>query len=277
MDMEKRLLGRTGVEATILGLGGEGVLRTFGHGREAQRVINRALDLGIAYCESARAYAGSEEYYGQALGERRKDIFLTSKSHARDRKGAEAHLAATLRNMKTDYLDLWQVHDVRTEEDLEEIFGPRGAIEAFSSARQKGLVRFVGVTGHHDPDIITRCLELFPFDTVLLPVNPAEAISRGFLETVVPTAVQKHMGIIAMKVYLRGLAGRLPWYAGMEPFFRFALSQPVTLAVIGADTVEQLDENVAYARRFEPMAPDEQEALVRAVSPYARQLMYYKP
>jgi len=166
---------------------------------------------------------------------------------------------------------------VRTEEDLEEIFGPRGAIEAFSSARQKGLVRFVGVTGHHDPDIITRCLELFPFDTVLLPVNPAEAISRGFLETVVPTAVQKHMGIIAMKVYLRGLAGRLPWYAGMEPFFRFALSQPVTLAVIGADTVEQLDENVAYARRFEPMAPDEQEALVRAVSPYARQLMYYKP
>src|SRR5208337_2238287 len=120
-----------------------------------------------------------------------KDIFLTSKSHARDRQGAEAHLAATLRNMKTDCLDLWQVHDVRTEEDLEEIFGPGGAIEAFASAKQKGAVRFLGVTGHHDPDIILRCLDLFPFDTVLLPANPAEEVSRGFLETVVPAAVQK--------------------------------------------------------------------------------------
>jgi aryl-alcohol dehydrogenase-like predicted oxidoreductase len=106
MELKTRPLGKTGVQTTILGLGGEGVLRTTGRGKEAYSLINRALDLGITYCESARAYAGSEEYYGLALRERRKNVFLTSKSHARDKKGAEAHLAATLRNMKTDYLDL---------------------------------------------------------------------------------------------------------------------------------------------------------------------------
>ncbi|MGD0658917.1 MAG: aldo/keto reductase [Syntrophorhabdales bacterium] len=277
MELKTRPLGRTDVRTTILGLGGEGVLRTTGHGKEAYRVINRALDLGITYCESARAYAGSEEYYGLALRERRKEIFLTSKSHARDKRGAEGHLATTLRNMKTDYLDLWQVHDVRTEEEIREIFGPGGAIEAFAAAKEQGSIRFVGVTGHHDPRITLRCLDLFPFDTVLLPVNPGEALSDGFVKTVIPAATKKGMGIIGMKVYFRGLAARLPWYDGMEPFFRFALSQGLTLAVIGADTVEQIEENVAFARAYTTMAPDEQEVLVQAVSPYARELMYYRP
>src|SRR6185369_8541735 len=124
MGIPKRILGRTGVEVTALGLGGEGVLRTFGLEREAYNLINRAIDLGITYCESARAYDGSESYYGKALGERRDEIFLTSKSHARDKTAAKAHLHATLRNMKTGHLDLWQVHDVRSRDDINEIFGP---------------------------------------------------------------------------------------------------------------------------------------------------------
>ena len=128
MDIPKRKLGKTGVEVTILGLGGEGVLRTDGYEKEAYALINKAIDLGINYFESARAYSGSEGYYGLALKERRQEIFLNSKSHARDKKGALQHLHETLKNMKTDYLDLWQVHDVRTEEDIEEIFGrERGA------------------------------------------------------------------------------------------------------------------------------------------------------
>jgi predicted aldo/keto reductase-like oxidoreductase len=135
----------------------------------------------------------------------------------------------------------------------------------------------VDVTGHHDPRITLRCLDLFPFDTVLLPVNPAEVLSDGFVKTVIPAATRKGMGIIGMKVYFRGLAGRLPWYKGMEPFFGFALSQPVALTVIGADTVEQVEENIAFARMYTAMTPDEQEALVQTVSPHARELMYYKP
>jgi aryl-alcohol dehydrogenase-like predicted oxidoreductase len=277
MKIQRRKLGKTGVDVTLLGLGGEGVLRTFGYDDEAYALINRALDLGINYFESARAYSGSETYYGKALRDRRKEIFLTSKSHARDRKGALEHLQETLRNMKTDHLDLWQVHDVRTDNDIKEIFGPRGAIEAFAEAKQKGLTRFIGVTGHHAPEILKKCISLFDFDTVLLPVNPAEPHYKSFLEEVVPFAKQKGMGIIGMKVYFRGFAAKIPWYQSMEPFLHFALSQPVSTVVIGCDSILQLEENVLFAMKFTPMPNAEMRDLIGKVKPFSRQLMYYKP
>jgi aryl-alcohol dehydrogenase-like predicted oxidoreductase len=276
MEIPKRKLGKTGVEVTMLGLGGEGVLRTYGHEREAYSLINRALDLDINYFESARAYSGSEAYYGRALKERRKDIFLTSKSHARDKQGALTHLKETLRNMKTDHLDLWQVHDVRTEDDVEQIFGPAGALQAFIEAKEKGLTRFIGVTGHHDPDIVIKCIELFDFDTVLLPINPAEPFYKSFLDKVIPIAREKQMGIIGMKVYLRGLAAELPWSDTLEPFLHFALSQPVTTVVVGCDSIEQLEENVTFAARFKPMPKKQMKTLMEKIKPSARQLLHYK-
>ena len=277
MELPKRKLGRTGIEVPILGLGGEGVLRTFGYEKEAFALINRAIDLGIRYFESARAYSGSESYYGLALVERRKDIFLASKSHARDKKGALAHLQETLKNMKTDHLDLWQVHDVRTMDDVQAIFGPDGAIEAFIEAKNKGMTRFIGVTGHHDPSITRQCIEKFDFDTVLVPVNPAEAMYKGFIEEIIPLANERQMGIIAMKVYFRGLIARISEFTSMEPFFRFALSQPITTAVIGCDDLAQLEENISLARSFRPMGDEEMKELEDLVSPYAQKLMYYKP
>jgi predicted aldo/keto reductase-like oxidoreductase len=276
VNIPKRTLGKTGFAATIMGLGGEGVLRTFGYEQKAYQLINRAIDLGINYFESARAYSGSESYYGLALRERRKDLFLTSKSHARDKQGALAHLQETLTNMKTDHLDLWQVHDVRTDEEVKEIFGPRGALEAFREARDKGLVRFIGVTGHQDPLVTKRCIEMFDFDTVLIPVNPAEPFYKSYIDTVIPVASSKGMGIIAMKIYFRGFATRIPGFTGMEPFFRFALSQPVSTAVIGCDDLRQLEENVSFASSFTPMSKREEDELLEFVAPYARQLMYYK-
>ena len=276
MAIPVRRLGRTGRDVTIFGLGGEGVLRTFGHEKEASRLINRALDLGVTYFESARAYSGSESYYGLALKERRREIFLTSKSHNRDKKGAMEHLHETLRNMKTDHLDLWQVHDVRTDDEVEEIFGKGGAIEAFSEAREQGLVRFIGVTGHHDPQIIRKCIERFDFDTVLMPVNPAEPHHNSFISQVLPLAVEREMGVIAMKVYFRGAAARIaPGQLGL--FYRYALSHPVTTAVIGCDSAEQLEENVAFASSFAPLTEDEKDLLSSQLAPVARQVMYYKP
>jgi aryl-alcohol dehydrogenase-like predicted oxidoreductase len=276
MALLKRRLGKTGIDVTILGLGGEGVLRTFGRDKEAYALINRAIDLGISYFESARAYSGSETYYGGALSERRNDIFLTSKSHARDRKSALAHLHETLQNMKTDHLDLWQVHDVRTMEDIEMIFGPGGAIEAFIDAKEKGMTRFIGVTGHQDPKIIRQCIERFDFDTVLLPINPAEPTYKSFIDEIIPLANEREMGIIAMKVYFRGFAERIPGYTGMKPFYRFALSHPITTAVIGCDDLPQLEENAEFARSFMPMKDEEMQDLKDLVAPHARQLMYYK-
>jgi aryl-alcohol dehydrogenase-like predicted oxidoreductase len=276
MIIPTRKLGRTGVDVTILGLGGEGILRTHGNNSQAVELINRALDLGLNYFESARAYDGSESYYGEALRERRNQIFLTSKSHARSKKEALLHLHQTLSNMKTDHLDLWQIHDVRDDADIDEIFGPDGALEAFIEAKGKGLIRFIGITGHQSPAILKACIKQFDFDTVLMPVNAAEPSALSFISDVIPVAVEKGMGIIGMKVYFRGLATKIPGVENLRPFYNFSVSQQVSTVVIGCDNLHQLEENAAYARLFEPLSTREQQQLVEFTEPFAKQLMYYK-
>jgi aryl-alcohol dehydrogenase-like predicted oxidoreductase len=275
MKLPRRILGSTGEEVTALGLGGEGVLRTFGQEAEAYRVIRAAFDAGIRYFESARAYSGSEAYLGRGLQGLRDQIFLTSKSHGRSRAEAEEHLHITLKNLQTDHLDLWQVHDVRSPEDLNIIFGPGGALEAFIRAREQGKTRFIGVTGHHDPAILRQALDLYDFDTVLLPVNPAEPHHASFLP-LAQEAAARGMGVIGMKVLCRGLLPQL-YDDSLPLFIHYALSQPVSAIVIGADTVEQVKELGQAASEFESQPRELQQRLEETVNPYARKLMYYKP
>ena len=253
-------------------------MRTFDHERQAQAVIEAALAAGINYFETARAYSGSEAYLGRGLKGHRDGIFLTSKSHGRTFKEAMAHLSITLKNLDTDYLDLWQVHDIRTMDEVEALGAPGGALEAFHHARERGWVRFIGVTGHHDPEVLRRALTLYEFDTVLLPVNPAEPQQASFLP-LAREAMAKGMGVIAMKTLCRG---QLPQLA-QEPdlvikeLLAYALSQSVTLAVVGADSAKQVEQLAAAVRDFKRMTQEEQRLLEEAVAPYARQLMYYKP
>lgn len=278
MTLPQRTLGRTGYAATRLGLGGEGVLRTFGQDRQAQAVIEAALAAGINYFETARAYSGSEAYLGRGLKGHRDRIFLTSKTHGRTFNEAMAHLTITLKNLNTDYLDLWQIHDIRSLDEVEAIGAPGGALEALHHARGRGWVRFIGITGHHDPAVLRQALERYEFDTVLLPVNPAEPHHASFLP-VAQEALARGMGVIAMKTLCRG---QLPQMAEepetlVKELLAYALSQSVTLAVVGADSVAQVRELATAARDFVPMTLAEQQALEEAVAPIARQLMYYKP
>src|SRR4030043_530823 len=275
-NLQKRPLGKTGVEVTILGLGGEGALRTFGQEDEAVSLIQRAIDLGVTYFESARAYSGSESYYGMALKERRREIFLASKSHERTGDGALKHLETTLGAMKTDYLDLWMIHDVRTTKDLDVIFGPKGASKAFEAAKRNKLARFIGISGHRNPTIISRALDLFPFDAVLMPVNPAEPHYWSFLSEVLPKAQAKGIGILGMKTLSRGVCVKIFGAESAENFLRFALTQPISTAVVGCETIEQLEMNVRIARSFQPMPKKDQDILLSRVKSYARELMYYK-
>jgi aryl-alcohol dehydrogenase-like predicted oxidoreductase len=278
MTLPRRTLGSTGHQVTILGLGGEGVLRTFGYDHQAEAVIQAALEAGIRYFETARAYSGSEAYLGRSLKGHRDQIFLTSKSHGRTFNEAMAHLSITMHNLNTDYLDLWQIHDVRTMDEVEALGAPSGVLEAMHHAQERGWVRFIGITGHHDPEVLRRALALYEFDTVLLPVNPAEAHHASFLP-LAQEAMAKGMGVIAMKTLCRG---QLPQLAE-EPdqlvveLLAYALSQPVSLAVVGADSEAQVRQLAAAARDFVPMTPEEQNRLEAAVGPLARQLMYYKP
>lgn len=274
--LPKRQLGKTGVEISILGLGGEGILRTHEREEEAVALIHRALDLGITYFESARAYAGSESYYGIALQERRKEIFLASKSHERTGDGALKHLETTLKNMKTTFLDLWMIHDVRSPKDVEQIFAPKGAMKAFEAAKRNKLVRFLGISGHRNPNVLLRALNLFPFDVVLMPVNPAEPHYWSFLETVLPKAKDKGMGILGMKTLSRGICVKIFGEESVENFLCYAMTQPISAAVVGCDTPEQLERNVRIAQSFQPMSQRDQDIILNKVKSYARELMYYK-
>lgn len=277
MEIPRRRLGRTGEEVSALGLGGEGVLRTYGREREAHELVRQALDLGVTYFESARAYAQSEQYLGQALGPDRNRVFLATKSHNRRARGARAHLDESLALLRTDRVDLWFVHDVRAEGDLEAIAAPGGALETLVRAREAGQVRFLGVSGHQSPDVLARALRLFPFDCVLLPVNPAEGPAGSFADAVLPLARDQDLGVVAMKTLCRGLLARLPGWAGPGPFLDYALSTAgVAVASVGCDDPAQLRANAEAAAAHRPLAAPAREALERQAFPYRRQLIYYR-
>lgn len=245
-----RPLGRTGEEVTIFGLGGEGVLRTHGRSDEAMAVIHRALDLGVNYCDSAPAYSGCLDYLGEALGDRRQQVILASKTHVRTRDDSLRLLDETLKRLRTDHLDLWQLHDLRTPADLDRIFSPHGAMQALLEARDEGRVRFLGITGHHDPAILLEAMRRFEFDTVLVALNAADRHRLPFTETVLPAAAAGGMGVIAMKVYG---GGPLVGQGGLKPeqAMTHTLSLPgVSMVIIGCSTPGEVEENARIAREF---------------------------
>ena len=257
-----RPLGRTGQDVTIFGLGGEGILRTHGEMARALPVITKALDLGVTYFDTAPAYASSRDYYGAALGERRKQIFLASKTSERSRDGSLRILDDSLRRLRTDHLELWQLHDLRTRDDLEQIFSADGAIHALTQAREEGRVRFLGITGHHDPAILMEAMQRFDFDTVLVALNCADLTRLSFSRTVLAEAAQRKMGVIAMKVYSAGLLVGPGGSCSPSLALRYALSlEGVSLAIIGCHTPEQVEENVLVARNFKPMPDADMRAL----------------
>jgi aryl-alcohol dehydrogenase-like predicted oxidoreductase len=258
--MPERLLGNTGVQVPILGLGGAGQTPLSWNGAEDKAValIQRALELGIRYFDTAADYGPSEDYLGKVLPSYRQGIFLASKTAARDRDGAWRELERSLKRLQTDYLDLWQLHHVSYEPELEQIFTSNGAIGALEAAKEQKLVRFVGITGHHEPAIISEGLRRYAFDTTLIPVNAADKHHpRPFIPHLLPLAQQKNVGVIAMKVPAYGRLFKPGVLDGMHQALGYTLSQSgVHCAVIAAETIEQLESNVRVAQAFEPL--DEQ-------------------
>jgi predicted aldo/keto reductase-like oxidoreductase len=274
--LPSRPLGRTGKEVSIFGLGGEGILRTHGETEKAVKVIQRALELGVTYCDTAPAYASSRDYYGAVLGERRSQIFLASKTHDRTRDGSLRLLDDSLIRLRTDYLDLWQLHDLRTRADLDRIFAKGGALEALVEARDEGRVRYLGLTGHQDPAILAQAMERFDFDTVLVALNAADIHRLSFIRGVLPLAAQKRMGVIGMKVCSQGkLLGRSG--LSMQEAMGYTLSlSGVSTVIIGCQTPEEVEENVRIAREFQAFNATQMQALERRTREKAGAYTYYK-
>ena len=260
-----RALGRTGVKVTAIGLGGYhlGILKDE---NEAVRLVHEAIDAGVTFMDNAWEYhdGRSEELMGRAIAERRQEVFLMSKvcTHGRDRHEAMRQLEDSLRRLKTDYLDLWQIHEVVYENDPERHFAAGGVIEALEQARQQGKVRFVGFTGHKSAEIHLKMLAYeYPFDTCQLPLNVLDGTFRSFEQKVLPELERQGIAAIGMKSMGGSGAMVKAGVVTAEEALQYAMSLPVATTISGFLSLATLQRNLAVARNFTPMSADEMQAL----------------
>jgi len=259
-DIPTRTFGQTGERLTIIGQAG-GRFPLVGDKEDARAIVRRAYELGINYFDNARSYwdGHSEEVYGDVLPQWRKQIFLTTKTVGRTRKAAEADLELSLRALKTDYLDLWQIHSVAEMSDVDQIFAPGGAIEAFEAAKKAGKCRFFGFTGHHDPHVHLEMLKRYDkYDTILMPLHAADPAYLSFEKLVLPVAVGRRMGIQAMKSTANA---KLLQDLSVKECLSYALSLPVHCLAVGCTTIGQIEDDVRIARSFRQLDETQMGAL----------------
>ncbi len=255
-DIPTRVYGKTGVRVSLIAQGGAR-MDLQPDVPTAAAHIRRMYDLGLTYFDCARSYWGgkAEEAYGIGLQGVRKNVFLTSKTTRKTRQEAEQELAVSLKTLKTDYLDIWQMHDVRTKADIDTILGPGGAMEAFEAAKKAGKCRFIGFTGHFDPETHAALLKAYDrWDSVLMPVHAADHAYLSFEKTALPVAVEKGIGIQAIKVFCKAFLLRA---LSPRECLTYVLSMPVHVAICGAGTQGQMEDNIRTAQSFKPLGQDE--------------------
>jgi uncharacterized protein len=275
-SLPKRELGRTGVRVSVLAFGGGShfLSRVGGEEEKVEELIHRALELGINYFDTAAGYTLrphqrlSETYYGRILSPVRDRIFLSSKAQDRDREGLLRSVDKSLELLKTDHLDLIQMHGLSSLDELDRIERPGGALKALRELREQKVVRFFGATGHYNPKVLLEAVRRFDIDTLLISLNAAQSSHplsmtpgkplAGFEEEVLPAATEKGIGVIAMKVMgQQSLVGDGAGKAPPEELIRYVLSLPIAAAEIGHTSIEILEQNVAAARNFTPMSSAE--------------------
>ena len=247
--MEKRRLGRTGMEVTCIGFGALPMQRCTME--EAGEVLHKALDSGINFIDTARAYTDSEEKIGRHISSRRSEYYLATKSLKRTKEGMAKDIDTSLRLMQTDYIDLYQIHNVKKREEYEQAMGPGGALEALKEAQQAGKIRFIGITGH-DYDLLVEGIKTNEFATVQAPFN---AVEPKPLAKLFPLAKEMDIGRIVMKPLGGGqIENRVL-------ALRYILAQDITVAIPGMDHPDHVKENLAAANPIRPLTAEEKAVL----------------
>ncbi len=256
-DLPTTTFGKTGVKVSVIAQGGAR-MDLHPDVQAAAAHVRRMYELGITYFDCARSYwnGRSEEAYGIGLQGVRKNVFLTTKTTKRTAKDADQELETSLRLLQTDHLDLWQMHSVENQGDIDKILGPGGAMEAFERAKKAGKCRFIGFTGHFDPEAHAALLKAYKnWDTVLMPVHAADHAYLSFEKTALPVAREYGLGVQAIKVFCKAFLLR-----SLSPTecLRYVLSQPgVHVAVCGAGTQGQMEDNIRTVQSFKKMTDAE--------------------
>jgi uncharacterized protein len=272
-------LGKSGLKVSKFCLGGYH-MRVKGEETGVQ-IIHRAIDLGVNFFDSANHYhkGESDKTYGVALkGARRQKVLLMSKAQLRDRDSAMRQLEETLERMQTDYLDLWQCHEVSRQDEVDKILAPAGALEAFVAAKKQGKVRHIGFTGHHDPAVHQRLLDSFDgWETVQMPINLIDPHYLSFRTSVLPNARKKKLGVLAMKSNAIGQITKNN-IATIDECLRFTLTQNIDVLVSGVETLDQLEHNVGLVKNFKRMSEQEVSSILDRTKkgPYGSKIETYK-
>jgi uncharacterized protein len=300
--MPTRNLGKTGYKVGIFSLGGQATLERANNFDVAVPIIERALDLGVNYIDTSSIYGGperwSEQYVGKVMAQRRNEAFLATKTKERTRDGSMRMIEKSLELLHTDHVDLWQLHDIGTMTDVNEVFAKGGALEALLEMQQQKVVRFLGITGHYRPEALIECMNRHDFDAILMAMNAADPHHYSFNDKLLPLAVEKQMGIIGMKIPGRGrilstwtppsieqqkhswegmtIQTDKPGTLKMREAMYYTLSRPVSTVIIGCDTVAQLEENVQLAREFTPLSDGQQTELVARAEPCAKPSLFFR-
>lgn len=265
--MPQRPLGQTGWNASLLTLGG---VRwdTLLNDEEAVALVHRALALGVNIFDTAAAYGNgeSERKLGIALEGHRQNIWLNTKIMDRTYDGAKRQIETSLQRLRTDYVDLMFVHSLDNEEQYHQIMAPHSVLKAIEEFRDAGHIRHIGVSGHWVKDVQARIIQEYPFDAVLFPAGLFNlAYQYNFLETVLPVARARNMAVLGMKIYG---AGRIQHVQSIEPYLRYSLNQDIDTAIIGCDSIAQLEQTVRIVKsRPSPLTEKEiAELLPEAVA-----------
>jgi aryl-alcohol dehydrogenase-like predicted oxidoreductase len=299
--MPTRNLGKTGYKVGIFSLGGQASLERANNFDVAVPIIERALDLGVNYIDTSSIYGGderwSEQYVGKVMAHRRNEAFLATKTKERTRDGSMRMIEKSLQLLQTDHVDLWQLHDIGVQANVDEIFAKGGAMEALLEMQEQKVVRHLGITGHYRPEALIECIKRHPFDTILMAMNAADPHHYSFNEQLLPLAVERQMGIIGMKIPGRGrilstwtpppleqqkhswegmVLAPTPGTLSMREALYYTLSRPVSTVIIGCDTIAQLEENVQLSREFTPLSDKQVAELVAKAEPVSKQSLFFR-
>ena len=290
LKIPQRPFGATGESVGIYSLGAQATVEQVGMRDQALAIVNKCIDLGINYIDTSAWYGmdgnsgegdhlrgTSERFVGEVMNTRRKEVFLATKTHDRSYDGAMRHLESSLKNLQTDVIDLWQIHNVGgREEDFDMVFSDEGCMKALLKAKDEGVVRFLGFSGHQDPDPMKDLLGRYDFDAVLMALNAADKHYNSFIEKLLPSAVEKNMGIIGMKIPARDRIFDHGGIITMKEAMSYTMTLPISTIIVGIDKIAELEENVKIASEFEPLTADEMLAIEDKVKPHYKHLMFYK-
>ena len=293
--MPTRSFGKTGFKVGILSLGGQATIEMKGTEEESEKIVNRAIDLGVNYIDTAASYGGGQSQIniGRVIKTRRSEVWLSSKTHDTSYEGSMRLLEQSLKSLQTDHLDTWQLHNVQTKEQLEKIFADNGAIKAMEKAKSEGMVRHIGITGHFEPLILLEAIKRYPFDQILLAINAADVHYLSFKNYLLPEALRLGIAIVGMKVVTRGrmlstwtpppipeqpdrMATIKPGTITIKEALSYNMSLPVSTTIIGVDNVAQIEEDVKIASEFSPLSEPEMKEIEYKTLPIVRQGLYFR-